>query len=878
MKIMNEYTYHKIKKNKRYTISILVAITIASALLCSLCIFLYSIWDTKVTSTIEKTGYWQGELWDSISGDKLKYITENPAVETTMIKGNWVTAELSNTKRPYLLMRDADKNFWSDMNLKNNLTEGSLPKKAGEIVVSKLFFKDNPAYKIGDKLTLPIGNRILDNKVIPTQDYKKSGETFETTGTKTYTIVGELDVSGISAYPGYIAMGYLDVLDIQPSDELTVYMRFVNPRKIYNTLPEIAESVGLTKNEYGQYGVMYNTQLLNLYGISDKSNTNTQLVIILAMAATLFLLIMGAFILIIYNAFSLSSNSRIKELSILKSLGATPRQIKYSVLYEGFLLWAAQLPIGLMIGYAFSYLVFSKVNGILSISEDYKNINVSLSWVVIAFSVISSLITVLVSAYIPARKVAKVPAISGIRQNSQVIKIKKMKRNLIIKRVFGIEGELASSQFSANKKSLRTAVLSLSMCFILIAGYINIISIYNLADSKNNKVINYDIMLNLNIVDEPSDKMLDEILSIPEAQDSVLRRQVRTSTYVTSDQESDIFAESGGFNGVNSNKYNVLKEDEKYRIIMNLVGLSDESFKKYCEEIGTDFEKYYKEGTATGILLNSTYHTPDNSKVIQQIPLLNINQGSKMLLYEKVEDDMNTNNKFDVQIGDVTEISPSDLGTTRYSLAFIIPMKNYQQIVSEFSPDRKLESNRISIDLLVGDEASPNVKEKLTQICNSYLGSEDFSIWSLVEERNHKELVQKAVAISVSAVALMIGIIGIFNAFSIVSNNIRLRRKEFAMLRSVGLTPKGLNKMLILEGLFFALKPIIISIPAVVIICWYMLRLTLITWNEFLAVFPGKAISIYSMLIFTAILLSYWFSSKSVKQSNIIEAMKDEIV
>lgn len=98
------------------------------------------------------------------------------------------------------------------------------------------------------------------------------------------------------------------------------------------------------------------------------------------------------------------------------------------------------------------------------------------------------------------------------------------------------------------------------------------------------------------------------------------------------------------------------------------------------------------------------------------------------------------------------------------------------------------------------------------------------------------------------------------------------------MLRSVGLTPKGLNKMLILEGLFFALKPIIISIPVVFIICWYMLRLTSITWIEFLAVFPGKAISIYSMLIFVAILLSYWFSSKSVKQNNIIEAMKDEIV
>ncbi|MDU7904394.1 MAG: FtsX-like permease family protein [Peptostreptococcaceae bacterium] len=124
----------------------------------------------------------------------------------------------------------------------------------------------------------------------------------------------------------------------------------------------------------------------------------------------------------------------------------------------------------------------------------------------------------------------------------------------------------------------------------------------------------------------------------------------------------------------------------------------------------------------------------------------------------------------------------------------------------------------------------------------------------------------------------MIGLIGIFNVFSTISNNLRLRKREFAVLRSVGLTPNGLNKILTLEGLFFAAKPIIVNKPIVLFICWVMLRLTIITWGEFISVFPARVILMYTIILIASIFLSYYFSSTCVKKSNVVEEIKNEIV
>lgn len=241
MRILYEYTIEHLKNNKRHTAATLLAISIAAALLFSLCIFMYTFWQSKIDETIERGGYWQGELWSYTKGEKLKALSEHPEVKTVMLKGDWETIKLDSGKRPYLLLRDANEAFWEQMSLKNTLIEGRIPQKNGEIVVSKLFFADNPNYAIGDTLELPIGNRIVDGHLVSPQETEVEGEDFKPLDTKVFTIVGKLDVSSVSAYPGYISMGYVNNEEIADTDQLTLYFQLVHPRKVYSVMPELAK-------------------------------------------------------------------------------------------------------------------------------------------------------------------------------------------------------------------------------------------------------------------------------------------------------------------------------------------------------------------------------------------------------------------------------------------------------------------------------------------------------------------------------------------------------------------------------------------------------------------------------------------------------------
>ena len=122
----------------------------------------------------------------------------------------------------------------------------------------------------------------------------------------------------------------------------------------------------------------------------------------------------------------------------------------------------------------------------------------------------------------------------------------------------------------------------------------------------------------------------------------------------------------------------------------------------------------------------------------------------------------------------------------------------------------------------------------------------------------------------------LVTLIGVTSVFNTINTSINLRRKEFSMLRSIGLTPNGFNKILYFESLFFGLKSLLYGIPVSLIVI-LLLHNSFGTINSFKQVLiPWKSILIAIIGVFVIVLISMMYASSKINKENILEALREE--
>lgn len=886
MNILREYTLDYARRNKKSSASIMVAILISTVLLSFLCGALYTFYSDDIRLIKQEGGDWHAELFDNTPGEKLKYVTEHPNVESVMIKGTWKIARLDDPRRPYLAIRGFNASYWLDMPEHTAILEGRVPQAEDELAVSKQYFEAHPGLNVGDRVTLSLGSRKVNGMEVDLIAPYKEGEAFVPEKEQVYTIVAKLDIATNSMTPYYIACGYLDNASILPDDQLTVYMRFKNPRSAYEDINRIARSVGFAPDEYGKYAVKTNNALLAKYLIfppEKRSDINLWMLSQPLMIAAIAVLAAGVFVFIIHNAFAMSANARLKQLGMLQSIGASPRQIRQSVVFEGLLLSAIPIPVGLFIGWALDYALFAYTNSVRSLRYGMDGMVFSYGWPVVLPAALLALLTVWLSALLPARKISKLSPISAIRQGG-TLSVRKIRKHGVYARIFGIEGELAQNALHARRASYRTASISLTLSFLLFSLFLNLMAVNDTRVSIKppNTAAQSDISVHLQNGHLTDQQFEQELRSANGVKSVVFASQIHAGLWLSADAESDELRAIGGFKRViQSGKYDVYEENGSFRIRTNLLALDDQSFADYCRQLGVDASEFFNTPVPRTIVVNDVRDDVNsNPRRESRIPFLKLAAGDRLQSGEKVYPGDTGSYTFETEVGFVTNRMPeTDSRFGGYQLAQVMPRSQYLSIVEHLQETRSVRAKRVSAVVLAQSEAAiPPAADAIGEICGRWYGSGDYLIWNRLEQQQAEADGRNLMSSVMLFISGLLAVIGISNVFSTVSGTLRQRQKEFAMLRSVGLSPKGMRSMLALEGLIFGLMPIVLSTPLNLAIVGLFLRINMIGIGEYLPSLPVLPVGAFAAAILLSVLGAYALGGKMLRRAAIVDVLKEEAV
>lgn len=893
MKLLSEYTWDYVKRNRRSSIAIMVAILMSSMMLSALCGYLYNIYTDNLRYILRENGDWHGELFGGLKGDKLPVVEAFDSVEAIMIKGDWKAAKIEDPRRDYLIWRDANAGYWESMPEGDiAITEGRAPSKAGEIALSKQYFEHHPELAMGDTIQLPKGNRTAsDGRVLSPVEQVQEGEQFVQETVTSLKVVGKLDVTTSSSVPGYTGIGFLESRHITEMDDITVYIRFKNIRDTYKELPQIAKAVGYEKDEYGEYLLRYNTEYLSRKVVLSPKQMSMLNVLLASQMPLMFgvigLLVVGLFVLVIHNAFAMSARARLAQLGILASIGATPKQIKRSVVQEALLLSVIPLPLGILLGQlpVKGLLVF--INRNTQTTEGIKSIVYSVGWQSILPAVCLTLLTVWWSAVIPARRAARIPPIEAIRMGGEE-SLKKPRHSHWSKRL-GIIGELAGNAMRARKKSYRTGTLSLILSFFTLVSMLCI----NSASTASKAVYqtdakrweNQDILVRLDYVAAQED--YEEITRQAGGQKHVAKAQwynaLRAAAWLKPEAFSDEFREAGAFEVAKKEApgaFIPMERDGKRRLDVIILGMDDESFLEYCKQLGINSDIFYESGRVCSILYNSVEDlTKSTKRNPVSIPYLDIRQGDRLTLSEKTRDDYEGDYAFEMEIAFIADQMP-DIGenakTARYDLLQIMPMSRVNELAEPFARNPTTKINGV----LCTDDPKQivPVRKETEQICESYFGSGDYSVTDEVEYYENQESALQMVTILFGFVAGLLAVIGLSNVWSTVLGTLSARRREFSMLRSAGLPPKGVYQMPLLEGCLLGLNPILLSIPFLAALQAVFLWINEVSFIEWLPYFPWAPVLLYIAAVLIVTAAAYMTGGRRLMRENIIEGIRMDML
>lgn len=891
MNVFHKVTRESLRKNRLRTIVTIVGVLLSAAMVCAVTTIVVSFQGFYRDSEVYETGDWYGrvERADQEVRQALEADSRVAHVASAEILG-YAASESQNEDKPYIYLLGADATFFDVMPVR---AVGRLPEQEGEILVPVHYLSvgnGGASLQIGDTVELALGERMVDGYPLNQSNPLCDDEALQVRETRTYRVVGFYERPDFEDYsaPGYT---FLTVPESGGPQNYTLYYKTADA----GDMNAVIAAHDLPEDQ--------NWSLLAAEGVFRYDNFGR---VFFGLATILIFLIVLGSVSLIYSAFSISVSERTRQFGLLRSVGATRSQLRRSVLYEAAVISVIGIPLGILCGLGGMAVTLHFIGGLFQgVLAAEVPMRFRVSWASVGGSAIIALVTVLISVWIPASRATRVTALEAIRQNQDIrIRGKDVRVSRLTGRLFGLEGILAKKYFRRNRRRYRATIVSLVLSLVLFIFASSFCMYLTGTVDETLSVSNYDVLCFLDGEADPQ-AVFSALSEAKGVQQGAYWKEDRGYLLLEQDQLNETYLRYGevaaktfwqayadpaytGAVAIPVERYYV--DETSYRQFLTAQGLDAGQYLDASHPLplvyneGNDVlylqgaEGHYerqvytyqilKRGTRTAALRQPQavegYDYGYTGNVSDSQPDAAPTPAQDFFFNEEGEEISRPTQTVAIELGAMVQELPLGVSTREGGGCILI----YPYACA---PD---DDREISVCFTSSShaETAESLKEILLER-GSYTGSGQ--VYDVREQESSSRNMVTIVNVFSYGFIVLISLIAVANVFNTISTNVALRRREFAMLRSVGMTRGGMNRMMNYECLLYGFRALAFGLPLSALMTLFIYDTVGSSVSSTFQI-PWSAVAVAVCSIFVVVFATMLYAMGRIKRENPIDALKNE--
>ena len=922
MNIMNRLAWRSLWKNRTRTLVTIVGIILSAAMFTAVATLGVSLRQYMVDITIYNTGDYFIRF-DNATAEEVEAIQAREEISQLGISKTlgYVNVGTEEKNQSYILTA-LDENAFDMRTIL--VKKGRLPEAPDEIAVPEhcLWYLQamGMAGELGETVSLDVVPRYEDEYYydhmpeFPISDIPSY--------TESYVIVGILDSDSSRMSDWRMEpMNFITVDDgTHAFHWARLFAKTADPMDAYALQDASLSAV-----------CSVNTNLLNYYGASRYTNIND---LIYTACAILMVIILACSVSLIYNAFSISLTERARDFGLLSSVGATKKQLRRSVYFEAMSLSVIGVPLGILCGY-FGIAVTLFFTGDLITGLMIGSLQSGVIFRAVpalpAFCCagVVAVVTVLISAWLPLKKAMKLDPISSIRQNGDYQIPKKLHSGSITRKFFGVPGLMSAKYYSVSRKKYRSTVISLTLSVIIFLTSVGFTGIFTELAGDTTGTSNYDFSISTTPERYEEIRNLDFVEKSAMVWHESYEGILTSGTYTAEHLEiMEKLAATGLYvsPGLSPNLY--FLEDAHFRTYLQEQGIDPEPYfqgdipRAVCLRSKGTIYIDHEDGTFDRVTMTAP--------VFETVPAV-IDVYSSQLSSRLIELIFSFGGGLDFQYTDWNghliqtftlydaEVPPEYPANADGTISFIrIPRTTEDGKAVEDFHFFSLDTMTVGEYLLTEEDipAFPDV-EVLDQVDELPFGVDNFSYCNILvlllpeswlfedcmddlkvktsdyhsmvswlrsnlQEHEYEDHLQSQIQyrnlmtiINVFSYGfiILVSLICVCNVFNTISTNIALRRRDFGILRSVGMQERQLRRMLLLECARYGVRALLWGLPIGIGAGYGIYRLldlgSAVTYR-----FPWMAVCIAALAVFFIVFITMRYAVHKLRRDDPITAIR----